>query len=331
MDSELQESENLESVFQEKFHAREYMDNYYPEIANIEKMLEVARHMHKNIEGHYEIDKIAQISQTVHEIIENVAIFDFYRVVTEHFLEEYPEGNACILDIGGGPTIYQHIGLSLVADYITHSEFLESNRVEVISWIANDPSAHNWETYFKLVQRLFTMGEIPQILERLTAHSDEKISNHASHVKNLINHSETGDYESWVRSRIGHDVVHGDMFVPDLGIQSIRNSRIKFDIITSNFVAESASQNYEQWILSMQNMISHIKVGGYFVQTAIKNATWYQVGKEKLPAFGVTPVMIEKACEAFGCRVIYQKVLEGSDSENVGYDGMIFTLARKIS
>ena len=53
-------ADTLGSLFQDKFNAREYIANYYPEIVDIDKMLEVAELMHKNIEGHYEIDDLAK-------------------------------------------------------------------------------------------------------------------------------------------------------------------------------------------------------------------------------------------------------------------------------
>jgi hypothetical protein len=321
------DTDDIGSVFQDKFDAKEYIANYYPEIKDLDSMLAIAQVLHQDPEGHYMIGSIAEKSGTAHEIIENVAIFDFFRVVTEHFLEEFPDRNARVLDIGGGPTIYQHIGFSLIAAHITHSEFLENNRLEVLAWINKEDGSYDWETYFKFVQRLFRYGEILNILDRLEKHSDENVRARAAHTRSLLLSEETQEFMGHVRSSIGDDVVHGDMFEKNLGLVG----KIEpFDIITSNFVAESASGDMRQWKLSMQNMFKHVKEGGYFVQTAIKNATWYQVGKERLPAFGVDAQMITEICEESGFRVLYQKVLDGSDVESVGYDGMIFTLAQKI-
>ena len=128
-----------------------------------------------------------------------------------------------------------------------------------------------------------------RILDRLATSENPKIQERAGLIKKMIKHSDIDDFKHLVRTRIGDKVVHGNMFEKNLGIEGING---KFDVISSNFVAESASETLEQWEQSMQNMMAHIKKGGYFVQTAIKNASWYEVGKEKLPAFGVYPEQI---------------------------------------
>lgn len=319
--------DSTESVFESKFNPKNYIHKYYPSITNIEKMVEVAHLLHQNPEGFYVINQIAERSHTPHELIENVAIFDFYRVVTEHFMEEFPERNAHILDIGGGPTVYQHIGLSLIAEHITHSEFLESNRLEILSWLHKEETSHVWDSYFMFVKQLFTYGEIHNIIERLHRHSNPAVAAHANFVKEILNSTDIQLFKQCVRTVINEDVVHGDMFKPNLGLTEYKGP---YDVITSNFVAESASENELEWRISMKNMLSHVKKGGYFVQTAIKNAEWYQVGEQKIPAYPVDYHKILDLCEEMNFRILYQKILEGSDSKTVGYDGMIFTLAQKV-
>ncbi len=316
-----------ESVFEDKFDAREYMEMYYPKFTELDLMLKIVAEMRENPKGHYEIDALAKKTSAKHELIENIAIFDFFRVVIEHLLEEFPLGDAEILDIGGGPTIYQHMGLCLIANHITHSEFLEKNRNEVLLWLHEEERAHEWDTYFHLVQKLFCVGEIPRILERQIRVEDPRIAAHAKLVQELLTSEDIHNFKHQVRMCLGSDVVHGDMFLRDLGLSDHK----QYDLVTSNFVAESAATNVEQWKTAMHNIIAHVRPGGYFVQTAIHNAHWYQVGKERLPAVAVDREMIIALCEKEGCRVIYEKALTGSDVDTVGYDGMVFILAQKIA
>ena len=316
-----------ESVFEDKFNAREYIETYYPAFTEIDTFLLVAKKMHENPEGNYVIDAIAEETGTQHELIENVAVFDFYRVIVEHLLEEFPAGDARILDVGGGPTIYQHIGLCLIAEHITHSEYLEKNRQEVLLWLEKEEEAHIWDSYFTLVQQLFKTGQIPQILKRQSGWGSVRSLLHARKIQKVLDAANVDSFKHLLRTRVGTDVVHGDIFQADLALKNGQNT---YDVVTSNFVAESATTELEQWRNGMKNLISHVRPGGYFVQTAIKNAHWYQVGKERLPAVAVDQGMISEICEREGCRVIYQKVLEGSDTDVVGYDGMIFTLAQKL-
>lgn len=320
------DKESGDSIFHRKFDPCEYINMYYPAVDDIEKLLHIASLMHKNASGTYVIGEFADATGTAHEAIENVAIFDFYRVVVEHLIEEFPRGNARILDIGGGPTIYQHIGLSLVADHIVHAEYLESNRKEVLCWLQQEEGAYVWDTYFELVCRLFQYGDLMRILKHQFRKGDIATKQHARFVREILETSNIGDFKHRVREAIGDKVMHCDMLQSDLGLIDAT----AFDIVTSNFVAESAACTHEQWERGMENVLGFVAPKGYFVQTAIKNSNWYQVGNERLPAVPVDADMINRKCRAHGFRILYQKILEGSNVEAVGYDGMIFTLAKRV-
>ena len=326
MSVEVLEEEATKAIFDVKFNGLEYIRTYYPDITDVEILLTIMYLLHTNADGNYVIDSISRKTLAQREVIENIAIFDFYREVVERFLREFPLGDIRVLDIGGGPTIYQHIGLSLVASHITHAEFLESNRAEVISWLREEDRAHNWDTYFMLVQELFKYGHIPTIISDQISSGDERIKSHALLIENALKSSTAEAFKDLVRACIGGDVVHCDMFQDGLGLTE---TSAPYHVVTSNFVAESAAQSLRQWEQGVRNMLSLVAPGGYFVQTAIKNATWYQVGTERLPAVAVSQEMINEKFEKQGFEIIYEKVLEGSAADVVGYDGMIFTLARK--
>jgi hypothetical protein len=316
-----------EGVFKDKFDPLEYIRTYYPDVVDVEKLLVIMYLLHTNTEGNYIIDTISSRTETERELVENVAIFDFYREVVESLLPSFPRGDAHILDIGGGPTIYQHIAISLLGKHITHAEFLESNRKEVLSWLHQEERAHSWDSYFELVREYFKYGRMPEILMNLSLSEDLLSVERAIYVQNILKAPTVDDFKRHVRLCIGDDVVRGDIFRVDLGL--LGESRT-YDIVTSNFVAESAATNQEQWHAGMHNLLSRVRTGGYFIQTAIKNATWYQVGSERLPATAVDVDTINRKLEKGGYKILYQKVLEGSSSDVVGYDGMIFTFAQKI-
>jgi hypothetical protein len=65
--------------------------------------------------------------------------------------------------------------------------------------------------------------------------------------------------------------------------------------------------------------------------TAIRNASWYQDGlsEEKMPAVKVTEEDIKDILQKNHFRIINLEVLEGSEKEAVGYDGMVFVFAQK--
>src|SRR3989338_6776464 len=59
--------------------------------------------------------------------------------------------NLNILEVGGGPTIYQLISASSKAKEIIFSEYADENIAEVKKWLSADETAFNWDDYFKMV------------------------------------------------------------------------------------------------------------------------------------------------------------------------------------
>ncbi len=319
------------AIFEEKFGAQEYIQTYYPQLTDVAKLVAIARTIrrHYEVSDSIDITSIAEETKTGHETIENLAVFDFQRVIVKRLLEVYPKGEAQILDVGGGPTIYQHIALSLPAAHITHSEFLEKNRTEVLRWLNEEEGAHTWDGYFELMKEILKEDhEFVDLLEHQILSGEKAISSHGQLVKNILAETSVDTFKHHVRTRIGNDVVHGDVFEKDLGLAD--TSQPTFDVITCNFVIEGATGERARWEEGMRYIMGHIPPGGFFVQTSVKNASWYLVGKEKVPASKVDEHDICRMCETCGFKVIEQRILAGSDVQTVGYDGMVFTLAQRL-
>ncbi len=314
-------------LFQEKFDPLKYIKTYYPDVTDLEQLLIIMYLLHTNAGGDYVVDVISKRASTDREFVENVAIFDFYREVVELLLPQFPYGNAKILDIGGGPTIYQHIAISVLSQHITHAEFLEVNRKEVIAWLNREERAHTWDAYFKLVQELFKYGNVPRTLQQQAYSPEEEVRERAVYVQSLLDQSNLDKFKHHVRSCLESRVVHGDIFQSDLGLA---NQTLVYDIVTGNFVVESVASHVNEWNVAMRNVLSKVKPGGYFMQTAIKKASWYQVGDERLPATRIDQRLINDKLAEEGFGVIYQKIVEGSDAAVIGYDGMIFTFAQRV-
>ena len=91
-------------------------------------------------------------------MVENVFILDFQRKVAGEILRVFPEDHIHILDLGGGPTVYQHALASLSADRITHSDLLPQNLKEVQHWVDGASNAYDWDAYFGLLHECDLWG-----------------------------------------------------------------------------------------------------------------------------------------------------------------------------
>lgn len=302
-------------LFKQHFGAAEYIQTYYPSAFNVDDVYHVLTlvHAHFARRKSLSVRTFAARYHVSDELIENVAIFDFQRVLVRLLAAQFPKGNATVLDVGGGPTIYQHIALSIWARSITHAEFLERNRESVHAWVQGMNGAHDWDGYISLVQRMLrndtkvrsALRKNPQLRALLDAETPHLLREH-------------------IRSRLNGNIVACDVFKPHLLLP-----RRLYDVVTTNFVIESATGSRERWLYGMQNAIARVRPGGFFVHTAIRNSQWYAVGDQTLPATAVTEKDIRAVCRHHGLTIEELRVLRDSDYAHVGYDGMVFLIARR--
>lgn len=69
----------------------------------------------------------------------------------QQFHGRWDNKSARVLEFGGGPTIYPLISAAPHVNNIVFSDYVESCRKEVQLWKDQDPEAHNWTPYFRLV------------------------------------------------------------------------------------------------------------------------------------------------------------------------------------
>ena len=101
------------------------------------------------------------------------------------------------------------------------------------------------------------------------------------------------------------------------------------ELVTSNFTIESATSDKDKWRDGMQHIMDKVKSCGYLAISAIRNSSWYKVGGEKMPAVAINETELAEVLTANGFKILDQRVLEGSNKEKDGYDGMIFIFACK--
>jgi hypothetical protein len=257
-------------------------------------------------------------------------------------LQEFPDGQAVVLDIGGGPTIYQYLSLSLVVGAIIHAEYLLENRKEIAAFVTNDESAYSWQSYFYAVKDLLNQDkEFQEQLTFLVSHRNEKVKAHALEIQRILSaQTEVSEFETALKRKVAQRLVPCDVFQSNLEADErnlIQYSLLECgkitghpDIIMSCFVVESATAHEETWRQGIKNLADALEVGGYLVMTAIRNANWYKVGDKRITAFSVNEDKIQQVFRQYGLRVKDLRVLVGSDNTEDGYDGMVLICAQKI-
>lgn len=338
--------ESVKKVFKEpfkKFGPKAYLEEFYKKIdptkfETISQAIEEIKTAEKSKNGQdvstIDLNKLKELlsskglelSEEETTTLENYAIYDFlFSEAIPQILKYKPDDHLKVLDVGGGPTIYQHLPLIGISDSIVHSEYLSDNRDEVEDFL-NNKSEFDWHSYSILAQRYLSQylpnieanEEVMKVLGSLSKETDPNV------------------IEDRVRSLI-KKVVPVDVFKKDLGLENSDSYDLtnvskegSVELCTSNFCVESATADRATWEEGMKNIGKTVNPGGFLLMTAIRNADWYKVGNETMPAVPVDISDITKNLEEQGFEIIESSELIGSDQQEVGYDGMVFILARKI-
>lgn len=184
---------------------------------------------------------------------ENEALIHFF---ADSFRQSYP--GAKLLDFGGGTTIYPLISAAPQVAEIYFSDYLLINLQEIQSWHKALPHAFSWEPF------------VARVLEvEGKAHDDMSIKSR----------------EKVIRGRIKY-FLEGDIHLSDP--LKYRRYRGYFDIIISNFVAESITSDRGEWQRGMTNLIGMLKPKGMLLMSVITDASFYRIGTDQLPCVSVT-------------------------------------------
>ena len=318
------------------FSPKGYLESYYRPI-NVEKMTAAIRELRKDKRQVIDIRDIQkELKNLNEEEIENLFVLSFHEDVALELMRRHPEDGLRVLDIGGGPTIYQHIPLSLDSGNITHSEYLASNRQEIERWMQGSLEAHDWSFYFAFSSQ--SMKENPDflnLLNRMQRSDDPKLNERARELEAML--STPVAYQDALKNRLSR-VVHGDLFSPGLALPPEPH----FDVVTegsqrgipqlttATFAFEGATAIREKWEEGFRNTLSRIEPGGYLSVASVRNAERYAVGEgETLPAASVNENDFQTILSDAGFEILHAKTLVGLDKKDVGYDGMVFIFAKR--
>jgi hypothetical protein len=207
--------------------------------------------------------------------------------------------NAVLLDFGGGPTIYPLIAAAAAVREIHVSDYLDANLEEVRKWLRGDADAFDWRPFVEKTIELET--EAPCTLEQRARRQGE------------------------LRGRITR-LLHCDASRSP----AISGCNGGYDVVVSNFCAESATSDRVIWQAYMHNIGSLVRPGGTLIVSALKGARGYSVGSKTFPAVDISEEDLTEVLAESGFpekRVAMQTA--AADRPSRLYGGVIMAVARK--
>lgn len=221
---------------------------------------------------------------------ENARLLQFFHET----YAQMPDGSA-MLEVGGGPTLYQLISASNRAGNITFAEYLPVNRKAIESWIKGGTDAFNWDPYFEFVLKLEN---------RPCAAAD------------------IAARKALLKKKISEITIYDVFAEPPLsgGLES-------YDIIASNFCLEGITQSFSQFQGFFRRMVQYLKPGGWLIMCMVKDARDYRIKDRYFPACPVNEQIMENVLKDNGITSISIETIPTVDPEQ-GHHGMLMIRAQ---
>ncbi len=199
-----------------------------------------------------------------------------------------------MLELGGGPTVYQLISACHTIEEIVFAEYLEANRREVESWREGRADAFDWDPFFLYVLGLEGAG--PGDLALRKAELRHKL-----------------------RRVIPYDAKRERPFDTDPGL---------FDLVGVNFCLESITRDEAEYRFSLRTLSALLPAGGRLIMTALKNARFYHVGDLIFPAFPLDEKSLDRYLTEASFGTVRMRSLPAEKDQ--GYEGMLAITAVKV-
>ena len=347
------EQQNLEKPSENEspikwYKTLEYLKTVYPELdleslqPAITEIIQRSRNTKDKVVDVSDICRRHNIEKVV--VVENLCLLAFNARIAAELIKRYPKGNAHSIEIDGGGVIITHGASSLIADNILHFEYLETGKSETQQWLETSGKAgHNWDSYLKfMLEALKNDPETRKILEERSNDPDETVKDRAVALLKLLEGNNIDEYKEWIKSKVDGKILKGDIFKRNFGqdpsllkdkadVTDASNRAVFFDLVSSNFTSESATNKKAQWFRGMINLADSVKPGGHLILTACLEANHYFVDKEEMPAVPVNSENIRKLLSDKGFDIVFEQETTQDSDPSLGYQKLGFFFAQKKS
>ena len=218
---------------------------------------------------------------------ENAFLLDFYHETYRHM----PVGLS-VLELGGGPTVYQLLSASRCAREILFTDFLAANRREVERWLAGAAGAFDWCQYLRRVASLESDLDAETLAARL---------------------------RGCIRRVAQCDLTLENPLEPDV--------RTDFDIVSSAFCLEAVTQDPADFATFLRRIRALLQPGGSLVAVLVRDSLAYKVGQHYFPACPLNEATLTAALRGNGYRHVRIRTLETSRLH--GYTGIMAVVAER--
>ncbi len=222
---------------------------------------------------------------------ENIYLMDWYSDLYANI--NIPE-KAKLLEVGGGPTIYQLASAAYKVKNITFTDYLRDNLDEIQEWV--DSNSEFWDKFIEYA--LQKEGKI--VNDKIVRERKEEIIRALNKIEQLDIAVLNSEYEN------------------------------EYDIIQSNFCLESSTGDIGHYKKMLHNLSRYVRPGGILLMTALEGAVAYKVGDKYFPAIYLDEISATEYLNEVGFEVESIETIFADDAECSKYRGFLFIKAKRL-
>ena len=216
------------------------------------------------------------------------------------------------IDAGSGPTLHHLISLSKFSEVVKVMDFIEGNVLEVHKWLGGDKDAHDWSHFTSAILK----SEGIRIPDEYTVQAREAATREKVVLANpgLLSTDAKETFEPF-------DLKH-----PRPWMRQLSGSA---QLVTSFYVADSCTDNVEEFSLMTRNVFDLVAPGGLFAASYLGGCKGYAVGNRMIKSANLTEEDVRLALKAAGADDI--DIVRYETPENIpeGFDHIFAVSAVK--
>lgn len=221
---------------------------------------------------------------------------ELHMTLTAHLDRVALDRFAVHLDVGSGPSVHHLFAFEKYATEIHVADFLPKNLDEIRKWVDGDQRAHDWTPFVR--STLKAEGTPP--------------SSSAVEAR-----------EAAVRSKIAH-------FLPlDLKVPTASMREYRAPLVTSFFVADSATGDLATFEAMTRNALAMVEPGGLYVAAYLGGCESYLVGKRWIKSVNLQARDVDQALYRAGARDVVLRRFETPSLAPEGFDHVFTATAVK--
>lgn len=201
-----------------------------------------------------------------------------------------------MFDAGCGPAVHHLFSLAKYTKMFHLADFMPENIAEIQKWVAKQSDAHDWDVFAKAIL------------------SSEGI---------LASTQAIASREREVRKKIGS---YSNLDLKRRVAPKFRNSA---PLVTSYFVADSATRSKNVFARMTRNAFEIVADDGVFISAYLGNCSRYLVGRKWLPCASVAEDDIRYALENAGAKKVTIWRFDTPEMQHEGFDHIFAAIAEK--